>query len=518
MDAPDDLDVVIVGGGHNALVAAAYLADAGRSVLLLERLGRLGGAAVSEAPFAGQDARLSRFSYLVSLLPDRIVTDLGLDLELRSRATASYSPWHRDGVDGGLLMRRGESPSASFRALTGADEEYAAWQAFEADVAALVDVVAPTLLEPLPSEPDLRAVVPERAWTDLVATPLGTTLERRFSDDLVRGVLATDGLIGCFASAYSSVANRTFLHHVVGNGTGEWKVPVHGMGAVTSALSRAATQRGAELRTGCGVGRIVPEDSGARVTWHDGEREHTVGARLVLAGVAPWVLSILLGAAEEPDLKPVGSQLKINLLLDRLPRLRSGLDPEVAFAGTLHVGQSLEALETAYAEAEAGRLPTTIPGEVYCHTLTDPSILGEGADGRHTLTYYGLHTPASVLREPVAREQAVRRALASLDLVLAEPIAECLAHDEEGRPCLETLTPDDLESELAMPGGHIYHGDLDWPWASARSRLETPAERWGVQTDEPAVLLCGAGARRGGGVSGIPGHNAARAALEILGG
>lgn len=348
--------------------------------------------------------------------------------------------------------------------------------------------------------------------------PLGDAVVRRFRDDTVRGVVATDGLIGTTASLHdpSLVQNRCFLYHLVGNGTGEWRVPVGGMGALTDALAARAVEAGATVLTGAGVSRIVAGDDGAEVTWHDGDGTRTVAARHVLSGVAPWVLRILLGEPEDPATKPEGSQLKINMLLRRLPRLRSGVDPTVAFAGTLHLGEELSALEAARADAEAGRLPARLPGEVYCHSLTDPSILGDAPEGTHTLTYFGLHTPASLFdgdRE-ATKAEAVRRALASLDEHLEEPIADCLATDAEGRPCLEAKIPQDVEADLAMPGGHIFHGDLDWPWASQRALLDTPARRWGVATDTPSVLLCGSGSRRGGAVSGLGGHSAAMAVLE----
>ncbi|MEO5853127.1 MAG: hypothetical protein ABIQ15_11500 [Nocardioides sp.] len=336
----------------------------------------------------------------------------------------------------------------------------------------------------------------------------------------MRGVVATDGLIGCFASIHdaSLTPNKAFLHHVVGNGTGEWRVPVGGMGAVTAALLRAATGAGAEVLTAAGVSAVVADDDGAEVTWHDDDGAHTVACRFVLAGVAPWVLSILLGNPDDPVAKPVGSQLKINMLLNRLPRLRSGVDPPSAFAGTLHVGQSLPELERAYRAAAEGRLPDPLPGEVYCHSLTDPSVLGPIAgSGAQTLTYFGLMTPPAVFEADPSgsKARAVELALAAIDAHLEEPLASCLARDANGEPCLEALTPQEIEAQLAMPGGHIYHGDPAWPWAANRARLDTPARQWGVQTDVSSVLLCGSGARRGGGVSGIPGHNAAQAVLAL---
>lgn len=514
-------DVVVVGGGHNALVGAAYLARAGLSVVVLERLGHTGGAAVSVEPFAGQPVRLSRYSYLVSLMPEQLMADLDLGVRLASRTTASYTPWTRGERSGGLLVERpeGEATRASFRELTGGEDEYAAWQAFYAEVARLAEVVSPTLLQPLPLERDLRALVDERTWADVVEHPLGRAITSRFTDDTVRGVVATDALIGTFASLDdpSLVQNRCFLYHLIGNGTGEWRVPVGGMGAVTDALARAAVEAGAEIVTGAGVSAILPGPDGAEVRFHDGTTERAVTGRRVLSGVAPWVLRILLGEGEDPQTKPSGSQLKINVLLDRLPALRSGADPAVAFAGTLHLGEDYTQLEQAYAAAAAGAVPDPMPGEVYCHSLTDPSILGERAGSAHTLTYFGLHTPAGLFdADPGARDVAVQRALASLDAVLAEPLADCVARDADGNPCIEAKVPQDIERDLAMPGGHIFHGDLEWPWAPNRARLDTPAQQWGVQTDHPVVLLCGSGARRGGAVSGLGGHNAAQAVLAEL--
>ncbi|HET8961093.1 NAD(P)/FAD-dependent oxidoreductase [Nocardioides sp.] len=514
-------DVVVAGGGHNGLVAAAYLARSGLSVLVLERLGHVGGAAVSAQAFAGHEARLSRYSYLVSLMPEQLIADLDLDLSLTSRSTASYTPTLRDGKPGGLLVERPEGPetAASFEALTGGTTEYDAWRSFYSDVSDLARVVAPTLLSPLPTERQVREQVEARVWDELVVNPLGEAIEARFTDDTVRGLVGTDAVIGTFASLHdpSLIQNRCFLYHLVGNQTGEWRVPVGGMGAVTDALAAAASSAGAEIITSAGVSRIDAGDDGAEVTWHDGMSSSTVSARFVLANVAPWVLRILMGEAEEAATKPQGAQIKINFLLNRLPRLKSGVDPSVAFAGTLHLGEDYTQLEAAYADAAAGRVPSALPGEVYCHSLSDPSILGSAPDGAHTLTYFGLHTPASLFeQDPVETKRlAVARALSSLNEHLAEPIESCVATDATGAPCVEAKIPQDVEADLAMPGGHIFHGDLDWPWAPNRARLDTPARQWGVQTDHPSVVVCGSGARRGGAVSGIGGHNAAQAVLAL---
>jgi phytoene dehydrogenase-like protein len=271
------------------------------------------------------------------------------------------------------------------------------------------------------------------------------------------------------------------------------------MGALPGALAEAAQAAGAELLTRAEVITIATDGRSAEVTCADGQ---VYAARHVLAGVAPHVLARLLGESEA-DQRPEGAQLKINMLLSRLPRV-SGTVPEDAFTGTFHINEGYEQLEQAYREASADQIPSLPPCEVYCHSLTDPSILSGDliARGIQTLTLFGLHMPARLFTDAGAKERAVATTLRSLNSVLAEPIEELLLG-------IEALTPPELEEELGMPGGHIFHRDLAWPFAES----DEDVGRWGVETGHPNVWLCGAGARRGGGVSGIPGHNAARAVL-----
>jgi phytoene dehydrogenase-like protein len=490
-------DAVIVGAGHNGLVAAAYLARAGRSVLVLERADHVGGAAVSERPWAGVDARLSRYSYLVSLFPRAIAEDLGLQIELRRRSVSSYTP-RPDGS--GLLVRSGVPPNAN-------------WAAFEAMTEHVARAVFPSLTEPLVSRDALRARVGhDEAWDALVQRPLGEVLARYFEDDFERGIVATDALIGTFAGLddESLRQNRCFLYHVIGNGTGDWDVPVGGMGSLTGSLAGIAYAAGAEIRLGVDVTSIETDGVAAEVHFEGG----SVTARHVLSNAAPAVLAGLLGEPE-PDPRPEGAQLKLNMLLKRLPRLRDpSVDPRDAFAGTFHVNESATQLALAYGQAHGGRVPELAPCEIYCHSLTDPTILGADLReaGAHTLTSFGLHMPARLFaREPAAaKAQAIASTLASLNSVLAEPIEDCLWIAPSGEPCLEARTPVELEAELALPGGNIFHRDLLWPFAEDEAEVGT----WGVETAHANVLICGAGARRGGGVSGIPGHNAAMKVLS----
>jgi phytoene dehydrogenase-like protein len=525
-------DAVIVGGGHNGLVAAAYLARAGQSVLVLERLGRTGGAAVSEQTFAGVDARLSRYSYLVSLLPQRIIDDIGVRFAVRKRGVSSYTPAVRDGLATGLFVGDGTARTReSFARLTGGQREFEAWERFYGMTQRVAQRVFPTLTEPLPTRAELKARIGEdAAWEALFERPLGETVEEYFTDDLVRGVVLTDGLIGTFSHAHdvSLLQNRCFLYHVIGGGTGDWDVPVGGMGALTDALAGAARAAGAQIRTGHTVDRIDTDGNTAEVHYRTAGGEGTAAARRVLVNASPQALSEMLGdgdgdgaAAGPPAGTVSGSQLKVNMLLRRLPRLRdSSVDAREAFAGTFHVAEGYEQLAEAHRQAAAGDLPRVPPSELYCHSLTDPTILGAelAAQGFQTLTLFGLLTPADCFEagsgaaRDALRDEALARTLAELDRHLLEPVADCLALDADGRPCIEAKTPQDLESELRLPGGHIFHGDLSFPWAAAED-----GGRWGVETAHPNVLLCGAGSVRGGGVSGIGGHNAAMAVLEAAG-
>ena len=314
-------------------------------------------------------------------------------------------------------------------------------------------------------------------------------------------------MIGTFASAddLSLQQNICFLYHQMN----PWDVPIGGMGAVTGSLESAARRYGAELRTGAEVLSINPE---GEVRYRAGDDEHTAIGERVLSGVTPTVLARLLG--EDPPEGQPGAQVKVNLLLTRLPRLRDEkVTPEQAFGGTFHINETYTQLENAYRQAQAGAAPDPLPCEIYCHSLADPSILSPElrASGVQTLTVFGLHTPHGL---SATREELQTAVLASLNSVLAEPITDVLATDSHGDPCIETKTTADLEHALGMTAGNIFHGGLQWPFAEDDDPLATAAQRWGVDTDHDRILLCGSGSRRGGGVSGLGGYHAAMAVLD----
>jgi len=504
-------DIVIIGAGHNGLIAATYLAKAGKKVLVLEANAEIGGATTSVRVFPDFDAYLSRYSYLVSLLPDKIVRDLSLNFKTLSRKVASYTPFSRNGKDQGLHISRiwDEQTAASFKSIVGGENEMEAWQKFYGDIEKFAQRIAPSMLKPLPTRSELKKEIElDHVWNDLIENPIGDVITNNFKDDIVRGVVLTDALIGTFTSAFSMQANVCFLYHLIGNGNGEWKVPQGGMGALVKELERVAIAAGVTIAVNSRVASVASDAKEVLVTLEDG---NSISASYLLCNAAPQVLAKLRGKNPPPSLD--GSQIKINMLVKQLPRLKSGADPRDAFAGTFHINESFSQLETAYQQAHSGKIPDNLPLEIYCHTLTDPSILSSELQqkGYHTMTLFGLHTPANLFdgNHDAQREVALQAAIQSLNQYLVDPIESVLARSANGELSIEVKTPLDIEAAIGLPRGNIFHRDLAFPF-----REEGEAPGWGVETDDSRIFICGAGAKRGGGVSGIPGHNAAMAVLE----
>jgi phytoene dehydrogenase-like protein len=520
-------DVVILGAGHNGLVSGAYLARAGLSVLLLEKNDYIGGATTSQRIFPDYDASLSRYSYLVSLFPHKIIHDLGLKLELRRRVIASCTPYMRHGHHGALLLSNvdEEVGRRSMCELTGNATEYDQFKRFYALPRLFAERVWDSMLEPLVSREEMarRFKVDEisrEAWRSLVEEPLGNVLERYLRDDLVRGLVFTDAKVGVFTYAHDSslLQNRCFLYHLIGNKTGEWKVPVGGMGSVSSQLEQAGRKAGAEMLTNVHVSHLNVTGKTRTVEFFANGKQETVEARFLLLNFGRNLLAKFTGGFLQPDRTDEGSVFKINMLLNRLPKMKAKkVTATEAFCGTFHSDEGYEQMNVSYDEASGGRLPAKMPCEIYCHTLTDDSILGPELreEGFHTLTLFGLDSPWSlfVRDNEGMRRQAEQKYLASINQWLEEPIESCLAPARDGSRCLESKSPVDIEDALGMYHGNIFHNALTFPFAERREQVGT----WGVETEYENVFFCGSSALRGGAVSGIPGHNAAMKVLELCG-
>ncbi len=462
----------------------------------------------------------------ISLLPEKIIRDLNLRLELRTRATASFTPYTRNGSHQALLISNVSKSMGrqSLMELTGDDTEFYQMERFYGLARVFAENIWDTMLQPLRGKGEFSRqfghdTLAREAWRGFVEEPLGCAVERFLQNDLTRGLVFTDAKIGLFTHPHdeSLLQNRCFLYHVIGNRTGEWKVPVGGMGQVAGELKRVAAGFGAEMLTRVRLKKLHFESDSRSVDFEAGEESHTVDARFVLVNFGANVLAELLGKAYQPDATHEGSVLKINMLLQRLPRLLAGRhSANDAFCGTFHVDEGYEQMKTSWRQAAQNRLPDKVPCEVYCQTLTDDSVLSPElrARGFHTMTLFALDTPWRLFSadNKNMRDLATRKCLDGLNNYLAEPIEDCLARARDGEPCIETKTPVDIENELGHHHGNIFHSALTFPFAESSEGIGS----WGVETEYPNVFFCGSSARRGGGVSGIPGHNAAMKVLDTL--
>jgi phytoene dehydrogenase-like protein len=505
-------------------------------VLLLEKNDYIGGATTSQKVFPDYDARLSRYSYLVSLFPEKIIRDLGLNLELRRRATASFTPYANNGHQDGLLLSNldEERSRQSIFALTGNRKEHEQMKKFYTLSRIFAENVWETMLEPLrPKNEICRRFeaddVSREAWRSLAEEPLGRATERYLQNDLVRGLVFTDAKIGVFTHPHdaSLLQNRCFLYHVIGNKTGEWKVPVGGMGAVARELEQAAAKSGAEMQTNVrllgldvtGERKTVDfeiEQGGSDVSTTASAKRQSVEARFLLVNFGRNVLAKFTGRLYQPDATDEGSVFKINMLLRRLPKLKTTRYAAAdAFCGTFHSDEGYEQMNVSYQQAARGQLPQKTPCEVYCHTLTDDSILSPDlrAQGFHTMTLFGLDTPWSLFARDnqTMRRLAERKFLDSINQWLEDPIENCLAVAGNGDLCIESKSPVDIEDALGMYHGNIFQDAPTFPFAETKDRVG----QWGVETEYENVFLCGSSALRGGAVSGIPGHNAAKKVLSV---
>ena len=519
-------DIVILGAGHNGLVAASYLARAGLSVLLLERNDYIGGATTSAKVFRDYEAYLSRYSYLVSLFPEKIICDLGLNLELRRRATASFTPYFkRERYDGLLLSNVDEGRNRqSIFELTGNQIEFEQMKRFYRLSRLFAEKIWDTMLQPLVSREELRRrfdtdEISRESWRSLVQEPLGEAVERYLENDLVRGLVFTDAKIGVFTHPHdpSLLQNRCFLYHVIGNKTGEWKVPVGGMGAVARELEQAARKSGAEMLTNVDLAALDLNGKKRTIEFTvDGKRQ-AIEARFLLVNFGRNVLAKLSGNSYWPDATDEGSVFKVNMLLRRLPKLKAArYSADEAFCGTFHSDEGYEQMNRSYTQAAKRELPDKTPCEVYCHTLTDDSILSPELRGKgfHTMTLFGLDAPYSLFarNNEKLRRDAQRKFIDSINQWLEEPIEDCLAVARDGDLCIESKSPVDVEQALGMYHGNIFQDAPTFPFAERKEQ----AGNWGVETEYENVFLCGSSAHRGGAVSGIPGHNAAMKVLEMV--
>lgn len=516
-------DAVVVGSGHNGLIAAAYLAKAGKRVLVIEKNAEFGGATASQRVFPEYEALLSRYSYLISLLPKKIIHDLGINFATRRRSTASFTPWtDSSGTQRGLVLSNVDEARSrdSMREMAGNHSAWDRYQEFLGLQSEIAELVWPTVLQPLRSRDSFKSSLStetmRRAWDLFVERPLGEAIEAYADHDALRGLLMTDGKIGVFTHAHdpSLLQNRCFLYHVIGNETGEWSVPIGGMRSLVNSLLNVCQNEDVTLVANAEAKRIADGASKHEVNFLLDGSEYSVSTNDVLINAGPRTYAKLVGKDWTPASVNEGSVVKINMLLKRLPKLKArGVAAQEAFAGSFHIDEGYAQMAASYEMAAQQQVPIPAPGEVYCHTLTDNSILSNDLNerGYHTLTLFGLDMPWRLFEESHDERKAQVRQLYldGLNNLTEDSFEECLATNSDGTPCIEIKTPQDLQSEIDLDQGNIFHNELSWFYGD-----EASTGSWGVETEIRGIYRAGSSALRGGAVSGIPGHNAAMCILQ----
>ncbi|NJC64601.1 NAD(P)/FAD-dependent oxidoreductase [Planosporangium flavigriseum] len=515
-------DVIVVGGGHNGLVAAAYLAKAGRRVLVCERRHTVGGAAVSEHPF-GPDFTVTSLSYVVSLLPQQMVRDL----KLREHGYRVYpqGPYFAPRRDGGYLSLPDDPVARAKEIAKFSSRDAEAYERWNAWLERLGGLVGP-LLESIPPKlgskkprdllgqvalaAKLRKVDVREAFdlTRLFTASIADLVEERFASDALRGLLSVSGVIGTWAGPRSAGTAYVMLHHHVGDTA--WGFPRGGMGGVTQALAGAARAFGAEIRTGAPVGRIDVDAGRVRgVTLESGEE---IAASTVITTAHPKISFLRLVersqlpedfVADIESWQTRSGTVKINFAVDTLPTFTAhpDYDPSI-YGGTIVLAESLDDVENAYQEAVAGRAATSAFADICIPSVFDDSLAPRG---KHVVSAFTQWVPHTWARNPDPDELT---AYADRLTARIEAVAPGFIDSIIGR---QVIGPDTMEREYGLVGGNIFHGELT-PGQMFHCR---PAAGYAdLRTPVRGLYQAGSATHGGGGVTGIPGRNVVRQVLR----
>jgi phytoene dehydrogenase-like protein len=537
--AQDHFDCLVIGGGHNGLVAAAYLGRAGKRVAVIERRGVLGGCACTESPWPGY--RVSTAAYVISLFPPQIIDELGLrehGLRILPRDPSSFTP-----TDAGRGLLMGPNLAATCEEIAQFSRPDAdAYPRYNAMLESISEVLEPLLQRPAPNPfPDgtlgrrlswsdqwrnarglwqlrgslnqLRDRIPETL--DLLTGAARPLLERWFESEPLRATLATDAIIGAFAPPSALGTAYVLLHHVMGEAGGArgvWGYVRGGMGGLAEALEQACLRYNVTIYKELAVARIATRhDRVEKIVTADGRE---LFAPIVLSSIDAQ--TTMLRLLENSDrLLPDGlrsrlsaidyssASLKINLALGEPPqftcRPSQGLAPW--HRGTMHVAPELDYIERAYDDAKYGR-----PSREPVLEMTLPSAVDDSVApaGKYLMNIFVQYAPYH-LREgnwDQTRESFAKRCL--------DTIARYAPNLPSAVEQLEVLTPQDLESRFGLTGGNIFQGSM----IPTQLYWSRPLPGWcDYRTPVPGLWLCGAAAHPGGGVTGIPGRNAAHAVL-----
>jgi len=523
-------DVIIIGAGHNGLTCAAYLAGGGLRVNVVERRAVVGGACVTQEFHPG--FRNSVAAYTVSLLNPKVIADLDLaahGLRIVPRRAQNFLP----SPDGGSLLI-GADAGAEIAKLSARDAER--YATFNREIDAVADVLRGLVLQPPPNLTDglsrrtlaellralglanrLRRLAMDetRALLDLFTKSAGEYLDGWFESDLVKALFGFDAVVGNYASPYTPGTAYVMLHHAFGEVNGvrrQWGHAIGGMGAIGEALARAARARGADIETGTEVREVIVErDRAAGVALADGR---TLRARAVVAGVDPKRLYLKLIA---PDALPqnfltrmqrwkAGSgTFRMNVALSALPQFTARPGAGDHHTAGIILAPSLAYMDRAYQDARTHGWSRSPIIEMLIPSTLDDSLAPPGA---HVASLFCQHV-APTLPDGSAWDDH-RETVANLMLDTVERYAPGF---RASVLAVQALSPLDLERDFGLTGGDIFHGALTLDQLlSARPMLGHADYRGPLA----GLYHCASGAHPGGGVTGAPGHNAARVILADL--
>ncbi|HEV2685721.1 MAG TPA: NAD(P)/FAD-dependent oxidoreductase [Actinomycetota bacterium] len=504
-----DFDAIVIGAGHNGLVAACALAQAGSRVLVLEARDIVGGACVTEEIAPG--FRISTAAYSFSLFRPEIFNALQLanyGLSFYAKEPRMFLP-QPDGRHF-FVWRDAARTREEIAQIDAHDADaYDRWNAFWDDVAG---VIRPLILAEPPSLSALEKQMADQGRSEMfrlaIAGSAADTVAEFFHSDEVQGAFVGQGIIGTFAGPHDLGTAFVMTYHAFGgelvDGAATWAYVRGGMGAVTQALAARARDLGVDIRTSSPVSSVLVD--GERVTGIEMADGREIAAPLVLSNADPkrTFLSLVPDGALPDEfnarvraLDTTGSVVKVNLALSELPDFTClpGAGPQQA--GTIELSPSVAALDDAFNDAKDGRVSAQPYMEVYIQSVTDPSL---APDGAHVASCFAQYAPGSVPMEQwdTMREgagDAVIDTLASY----APNVKRAIVHRQ-------VLGPADLEERFGLTGGNIFHGEI--------LPGQIFGERFAARTPIKGLYLCGSGAHPGGGVCGAPGWNAARAALH----
>ncbi len=521
-------DVIVIGAGHNGLVTANYLAKAGKRVCVLEKRDVVGGAAVTEEFHPGY--RNSIASYVVSLLRPEVIQDL--ELKRHGYQTLPLPNSFYPGLDGGYLLLTDDEEHNRREFAKFSATDFDAAKAFESIVDKVGEVLAKQWLREPPRLADggvsdlvssiklgmdfkrLDANLRHRFLQIMLGAP-ATIIERWFESDKIKAMYAQHCLPANYASLYQPGACMPMLHHAVGGVDGEkgaWALVKGGMGGITQAMAKSAMEKGVEIRTGCGVSQIlVQQGVVGGVVLDDGE---TVLSKRVAANTDPKRTFLkLLGQEHLPQqfaqdiqvFRQESASLRMNLALSGLPEFACLPGGEVGqhHHSSISIIESMNHVEQAYRSARAGKPANPPMIEAIIPSVADDSL---AAPGHHVMSLLCKYMPFELADDGSWDEEKPKVVTSILSY-----LGRYITNLQDILVATQCLTPLDLERVFGMTGGDICHGKLE-PDQLFSTRPHPEAAQY--QTPVKGLYLCGSGAHPGGGVTGAPGHNAARRIIK----